>query len=88
MNFKATIVKTFPQSTTLKAVATLTINDCFIIHGVKVIDSEKGMFIAMPSHKRDERYLDICHPLDSETRQMMTEAVLTAYAASVPAVSQ
>jgi stage V sporulation protein G len=87
METNAKIVKTFPQSKTLKAVANLYIGDCFVVHGVKVIDSEKGMFIAMPSEKRGEQYRDICHPLNSETRQSITEIVLAAYNEVVPVSS-
>ena len=79
MQVSAKIVKTFPQSTTLKAVANLYIDDCFAVHGVKVVDSEKGMFVAMPSEKRNEKFRDICHPLNSDTRQYITNVVLAAY---------
>ena len=85
MQVSAKIVKTFPQSTTLKAVANLYIEDCFAVHGVKVIDSEKGMFVAMPSEKRGEQFRDICHPLNTETRQYITEVVLAAYNEVAPA---
>ena len=87
MQVSAKIVKTFPQSTTLKAVANLYIDGCFVIHGVKVIDSEKGMFVAMPSEKRGDKYRDICHPLNSETRQYITAIVLAAYDEVTPVVS-
>jgi len=79
MVVSAKIVKTFPQSTTFKAVANLYIDDCFVIHGVKVIDSEKGMFVAMPSEKRGDKFRDVCHPLNAETRQYITNVVLAAY---------
>ena len=86
MQVSAKIVKTFPQSTTFKAVANLYIGDCFVVHGVKVIDSEKGMFVAMPSvpthgtpQKRGDKFRDVCHPLNSETRKYITSVVLAAY---------
>jgi len=86
MNTSAKIVKTFPQSKTLKAVANLYFDDCFVIHGVKVIDSEKGMFVAMPSvqvsgtpPKDGRKYKDICHPLNSETRRQINDIDLAAY---------
>ena len=87
MEVSAKIVKTFPQSTTLKAVANLYIDGCFAIHGVKVIDSEKGMFVAMPSEKRGEQFRDICHPLNSETRQYITEIVLAAFGEVAPSAN-
>ena len=79
MEVTAKIVKTFPQSKTLKAVANVTFDGCFVVHGVKVISSEKGTFIAMPSEKHGDRFRDICHPTTSDTRQYITEAVLAAY---------
>ena len=87
MVVSAKIVKTFPQSTTFKAVANLYIDDCFVIHGVKVIDSEKGMFVAMPSEKRGDKFRDVCHPLNAETRQYITNVVLAAYDEITPAIS-
>lgn len=53
----------------MKAIASITIDDVFVIHDIKVIDGEKGMFIAMPSRKAgDGEYKDIAHPINSETR--------------------
>ena len=79
MVVSAKIVKTFPQNPTFKAVANLYIEDCFVVHGVKVIDSEKGLFVAMPSEKRNDKFRDICHPLNSDTRRYITNVVLAAY---------
>ena len=84
MEVSARIVRVFPQGKTLKAVASVTIEGCFVVHGVKIIETEKGVFIAMPSEKRGENYRDICHPIDSYTRRIMTDAVLSAYAEVVP----
>jgi len=81
----AKIVKTFPHGKTLKAVANVTIEDDFVVHGVKVINSDNGLFVAMPSTKIGEQFKDICHPINSETRQRMTEIVLAAYSEVVPA---
>ena len=64
----------------LKAVASITIDDCFVIHDIKVIEAESGAFIAMPSRKtNDGEYKDIAHPLNTETRELMKKAILTAY---------
>lgn len=86
MQVKAKIVKVFPQSKTLKAIASLTIEDSFVVHGIKIIDSENGAFISMPSEKRGEKYKDICHPINSTTRWLITGAVLEAYADVVPSL--
>ena len=64
----------------LKAVASVTIEDCFVVHDIKVIESADGAFIAMPSRKtNDGEYKDIAHPLNTETRENIKEAILTAY---------
>ncbi len=64
----------------LKAVASVTIEDCFVVHDIKVIESADGAFIAMPSRKtNDGEYKDIAHPLNSETRETLKQAILTAY---------
>ena len=54
----------------LKAVVSITIDDEFVVHDIKVIEGEKGMFIAMPSKKAmDGEYRDIAHPINSNTRE-------------------
>ena len=64
----------------LKAVASVTIDDCFVIHDIKVIESAEGAFIAMPSRKtNDGEYKDIAHPLNTETREILKHAILSAY---------
>ena len=64
----------------LKAVASMTIDDCFVIHDIKIIDAAEGAFIAMPSRKtNDGDYKDIAHPLNTETRELIKKAILTAY---------
>ena len=64
----------------LKAVASMTIDDCFVIHDIKIIEATEGAFIAMPSRKtNDGDYKDIAHPLNTETRELIKKAILTAY---------
>lgn len=64
----------------LKAVASITIDDCFVIHDVKIIDGNDGFFIAMPSRKTaDGEFKDVAHPIKSETRNEIIESVLEAY---------
>ena len=54
----------------MKAVVSITIENEFVIHDIKVIEGEKGLFIAMPSRKAsDGEYRDIAHPINSETRE-------------------
>ncbi len=64
----------------LKAVASVTIDDCFVVHDVKIIEGNEGCFIAMPSKKTpDGEYKDIVHPLNTETREMLGKRVLAEY---------
>jgi len=78
---KITDVKVFPvDEDKLKAYATITFDNCFIVRDLKVISGNKGYFIAMPSKKRkDGTFRDVAHPLNSETRKMIEEAVLEVY---------
>ncbi len=65
----------------LKAVASVTFDDCFVIHDIKIIEGNDGPFIAMPSRKtNDGEYKDIAHPIKQETREEIIKAILSAYA--------
>lgn len=64
----------------LKAVASITIDEEFVVHDIKIIDGDKGMFIAMPSRKTtDGEYKDIAHPIKSSTREEMQRLILDKY---------
>ena len=64
----------------LKAVASFTIDNAFVVHDVKVIDGNNGLFIAMPSKQSPGgEYRDIVHPLNTETREQISSAILAAY---------
>jgi len=64
----------------LKAVASMTIDGCFVVHDIKIIEGRDGLFISMPSRKTpDGEYKDIVHPINTETREMIRNAILTAY---------
>lgn len=68
------------QDGKLKAVASITIDDCFVVHDIKIFEREDGYSIAMPSRKTSEgKYKDIAHPLNSETRELLQSAILTAF---------
>jgi stage V sporulation protein G len=70
------------EDSKLKAIASMTIDDCFVVHDIKVLESEQGNFIAMPSKKTPNgEFKDIVHPLNSETREMISSVVLAAYEA-------
>ena len=64
----------------MKAVVSITIDDEFVVHDIKVIEGEKGMFIAMPSRKStDGEYRDIAHPINSGTRDRIQSIILEKY---------
>jgi len=64
----------------LKAYVTITFDHCFVIRDLKVINGNKGLFVAMPSKKRkDGTYRDTAHPLDNETRHRIEAKVLEEY---------
>jgi stage V sporulation protein G len=65
----------------MKAVVSITLDDEFVVHDIKVIEGEKGLFIAMPSKKAaDGEYRDIAHPINSGTRESIQKTILEAYA--------
>ena len=64
----------------MKAVVSITIDEEFVIHDIKIIEGEKGMFIAMPSRKRAEgEYKEIAHPIKSSTRELIQNLILQKY---------
>ena len=66
----------------MKAVVSITIDNEFVVHDIKVIEGEKGLFIAMPSRKAaDGEYRDIAHPINSDTRNMIQTLLLEQYEA-------
>lgn len=64
----------------MKAVVSITIDDEFVVHDIKIIEGEKGMFIAMPSRKAsDGEYRDIAHPINTATRERLQNMILAKY---------
>lgn len=64
----------------MKAIVSITLDNEFVVHDIKVIEGEKGMFIAMPSRKAtDGEYRDIAHPINSETRDKIQSIILAKY---------
>ncbi len=64
----------------LKAVVSITMDDEFVVHDIKVIEGEKGLFIAMPSKKTlNGEYRDIAHPINPETRDRIQKIILESY---------
>lgn len=81
-----TDVKVFPvDEDKLRAYVTITLDNCFVVRDLKVINGNTGLFVAMPAKKRkDGTYKDIAHPLNSEMRDRMERAVLAEYQRSQP----
>ncbi|MBE5892112.1 MAG: septation protein SpoVG [Lachnospiraceae bacterium] len=64
----------------MRAVVSITLDDEFVVHDIKVIEGEKGLFIAMPSKKAaDGEFRDIAHPINSSTREIIQKLILESY---------
>jgi stage V sporulation protein G len=76
-----TDVRVFPvEEDKLKAYVTITLDNCFVIRDLKVINGTTGLFIAMPAKRRkDGTYKDIAHPLNADTRERMEKIILGEY---------
>lgn len=64
----------------LKGVASVTFDECFVVHDIRVIEGNEGYFIAMPSRKTGEgEFKDVAHPIKSEMREELIKAILSAF---------
>jgi len=64
----------------LVGIAAITIDNCFVVHELRIIEGKNGLFVAMPSRKMPNgEYKDVAHPINSETRAMIEEIVLETY---------
>ena len=80
MNITDVRVRKVAKEGKMKAVVSITIDDEFVVHDIKVIEGEKGLFIAMPSRKAtDGEYRDIAHPINSTTRDRIQRIILDKY---------
>lgn len=80
MNITDVRVRKVAKNGKMKAVVSITIDDVFVVHDIKVIEGDKGLFIAMPSRKAaDGEYKDIAHPINSDTRTALQELILMKY---------
>lgn len=74
------LVKVNGEKKRLRAIASVTLDDCFVLHELKLIEGDKGLFVAMPSKKLDENnFRDIMHPINKETRKMFEDAIIKKY---------
>ncbi len=73
-------LKILNKDNTIKAIASMTIEDCFVVHNIKVLDVEGNIFVAMPSKKlSDGTFKDLAHPINKETRSLVEKAILDKY---------
>ena len=80
MNITDVRVRKVAKEGKMKAVVSITIDDEFVVHDIKVIEGEKGLFIAMPSRRAlDGEYRDIAHPINSATREGIKRIFLEKY---------
>jgi stage V sporulation protein G len=68
----------------MKAIVSVTLDDSFVIHDVKVVEGQNGLFVAMPSRKTpDGEFRDIAHPINTSARELIQNAVLEAYSMAI-----
>lgn len=76
-------VRPMTQLGKMKAVVSITIDNEFVVHDLKIIESDRGLFVAMPSRKSsDGEYRDVAHPINQSTRDRIQEIVLKQYEAT------
>ena len=80
MNITDVRIRRVAKEGKMKAVVSITIDEEFVVHDIKVIEGKKGLFIAMPSRKAtDGEYRDIAHPINSATRERIQNIILEKY---------
>ena len=84
MNITDVRVRKVAKEGKMKAVVSVTFDDVFVVHDIKVIDGDKGLFIAMPSRRAgDGEYRDIAHPINSDMRDRLQSEILAKYEEAV-----
>lgn len=77
---KVKVFKTNGEDTKMKGYATVTLDDCFVVRNLRIIQGDERLFVAMPSRKKnDGEYEDIVHPTNSETRKMFEDKIIEEY---------
>ena len=80
MKLDVKITKIAPADNGVRAYASATLDDCFAIRGLKLVDGKKGLFVSMPTYqKKDKSYADVCFPTTAEFREQLNNAVIEAY---------
>ena len=84
MNITDVRVRKVDKEGKMKAVVSITIDQEFVIHDIKVIEGDRGLFIAMPSKRTaDGEFRDIAHPINSDTRENIQKIILESYEKSL-----
>ena len=84
MNITDVRVRKVEKEGKMKAVVSITLDQEFVIHDIKVIEGDRGLFIAMPSKRTaDGEFRDIAHPINSQTRESIQKIILDAYEKSL-----
>lgn len=74
------VKKVEKEGSKLRGIANITLDNCLAIHNIRIIEGNKGLFVAMPSRKTEEgKYVDLVHPINSETREMFEEEIMAKY---------
>ncbi len=82
MNITDVRIRMVEKAGKMRAVASITIDDAFVVHDIKIIEGDKGLFIAMPSRRASGGdYKDIAHPIKSEVRDELQAMILDKYSA-------
>ena len=80
MNIKDVRIRKISAEGKMKAIVSVTFENQFVVHDIKVIEGQNGLFIAMPSRKTpDGEFKDIAHPINTETREQIQKAILDEY---------
>lgn len=79
MNITDVRVKRIAGDTNIKAVASITIDNDFVVKDIRVVEGKNGLFVSMPSKKIGEKYVDISHPITSQSRSALFDAILNEY---------
>lgn len=73
-------IRVVSNESKMKGVASVTFDDSFVVHDIKIIEGEKGLFIAMPSKKTfNDEYRDIAHPINGEMRSLLQDAIVERF---------
>lgn len=79
-------IKVLTNDDALKGVASVTFDDTFVVHDIKIISGQTGLFVAMPSRKgRDGTFKDVAHPISTDFRRELTAKVMDAYSEALKA---